>query len=149
MASLPVRIKPTVTLILVIVTDDTSGGGDDAPPSFRSEGPDEARSLDALFGILADRRSRLVISYLEDVSVNVVDLEHLAEWVAETEERAGVASDLDDHCERVAIALHHNCLPKLDEAAVIDYDPRTKTVKYWGDDRVSDCIEFFEFDEEP
>jgi len=52
-------------------------------------------------------------------------LTDLADRVAERE------SDGDD-CETVAIALHHVHLPKLAEGGVIDYDPRSETVRYCG-----------------
>jgi len=42
------------------------------------------------------------------------------------------------------VDLHHNQLPKLAEATIVDYDPRSKTVRNWGDERVRTCLELFE-----
>lgn len=148
--ALPVRIKPSVTLSLIIVTDNTSDGGcdDDCPSSFNAGGlDDDPRSIDDLFDTIAKPRTRYVLSHLESISVNVVELDDLVDNVAEREVETGLAVDPEEHRRRVAIALHHNHLPKLAEAAVIDYDSRSKTVRYWGDDRIPACLELFDSSE--
>ncbi|WP_137286098.1 DUF7344 domain-containing protein [Halorussus salinisoli] len=132
--------------------DDTSnGGGDDRTPPFSSDGSGEDGPIGELFEALADPRSRYVLSYLESISVDVVELADVADHVVECETAAPDQSDPDRsgpdserHRQRVAVSLHHNHLPKLDDAAVIDYDPRTKAVRYWGDDRVASCLDLFE-----
>jgi hypothetical protein len=52
-------------------------------------------------------------------------------------------SHLDDVSVDV-VDLHHNHLPRLADAGVVDYDPRSKTIRTWGDDRVETCLELFE-----
>ena len=129
------------------MTDDTSDGNrdDNSPSSFDAGGSsDDPRSIDDLFDTIAKRRARYALSHLESVSVNVVELDDLVDDVTEREVETGSAVESEEHRRRVAIALHHNHLPKLAEAAVIDYDPRTKTVRYWGDDRISECLELFD-----
>lgn len=97
---------------------------------------------------MADPRSRCIVSHFESVSVDVVELDDLVDSVVEMEaEAAGEptgAGDREDHRQRVAVALHHSRLPKLDEAALVDYDPRSKTVRYWGDDRLATVLDMFE-----
>ena len=131
---------------------DTADGGD-VPPWLDPELPGDARSLDTLVDALADRRARHAVSVLESQSGDTVDLETLVNRVVEREARAeqgdlnpdtsGV-DDSEDHRQRVAISLHHRSLPKLDDAAVLDYDPRTNTVRFWDDGRVSAYLEFFD-----
>lgn len=132
------------------MTDDTSDGGsdDNLPSSFDAGGSgDDPRSIDDLFDTMAKPRTRYVLSHLESISVNVVELDDLVDDVAEREVETGLGVDSEEHRRRVAVALHHNHLPKLAEATVIDYDPRSKTVRYWGDDRISACLELFDSSE--
>lgn len=141
------RPKPIVTLSLDVVTHDTSDDGDDCDdgPSPNVGALDgDSFVIDALFEAMANRRARFVLSYVDSVSVDVLDLEDLADGVAELEVEAGVTAEPEDHRRRIAIDLHHNQLPKLAEAAIVDYDPRSKTVRNWGDDRIETCLELFE-----
>lgn len=41
--------------------------------------------------------------------------------------------------KRVTARLHHSTLPKLADAGVVDYDPRTGTVRYRGHPLVDRC----------
>ena len=137
-----------MTLPLDNVVNDSSdddGGGDGFPWSGPGpEGDDELTvSLDTLFEILSKRRCRLVLSHLEAASVDVVELDDLVDHVVEREAAAGVAADTDDHRRQVAMALHHRHLPRLSVTALLDYDARSKTVRYWGDDRVAAYLDGF------
>lgn len=108
------------------------------------------RSIDRLVSALADRRARYVVYWLESQSVNVIELDDLADGVAELEVEAELAEDLADHQQTVAIDLHHKSLPKLDDVAVLDYDSRSHTIRYWDeqmDDRISASLEFFDPEE--
>lgn len=130
------------------MTNDASGGGDDTPPSFGNGGPgDGPRSIDVLFDSMASRRARHVLSYLRSASKDVVTLEELVNRLTEREMADGLASDSEDHRQHVAIALHHNHLPKLSDAALLDYDPRSKMVRHWNDDRVVAVLELAESDD--
>lgn len=56
--------------------------------------------------------------------------------VATVDELAAAISDQQDEAQReVAIRLHHATLPKLAEAGLIDYDPRSHTARYRGDEQ--------------
>ena len=127
------------------MTNDASDGGDDgsSSPDFTPLDGD-SHATDTLFKAMGDRRARHVLSYLDAASSEVLTLEDIADAVAEWEAEAGAATDAEDHRRRVAIDLHHNHLPKLDEAAIVDYDPRSKMVRNWGDDRVETCLELYE-----
>jgi hypothetical protein len=145
------------------MSDDTPDEGD-VPPWLDPDPSDNERSIDLLVGALADRRARYAVSALESRSDKTVTLGDLADSVAKREVRAArddlqlndadlhdaelaamePDDDVEEHRQRVVIALHHRCLPKLDDAAVLDYDPRSNMVRYWGDGRLSAYLEFFD-----
>ncbi|WP_435181695.1 DUF7344 domain-containing protein [Halorussus sp. AFM4] len=160
--------------------DDTSDGDDhEAPPFDVDAREDGERPVGDLFETVSDRRTRYVLAHLESLSVDVVDLDDVAEHVARRERaadsagdpwtddtdveaedgtaddevgaarREGSGPDRERHRRRVAVTLHHNHLPRLDAAAVLDYDPRSRTVRYWGDDRVSTVLGLLEASEGP
>lgn len=85
----------------------------------------KSTDLDTIFEVLADDNCRYVLSYLKDMSDDVASRDELA-------------SHVDSHVpdssteERVTIALHHLMLPKLEDAGLLEYDPRSATVRYWG-----------------
>ncbi|WP_135854142.1 DUF7344 domain-containing protein [Halorussus salinus] len=146
--------------------DASSGSDDDSPPFSSSLSDSDEWCIDRLFETIADRRSRYVLSFFDSASVDAVELDRLVDYVTEREAEEspdgeaspdseapsdGEASTGDSsavenerHRQRVAIALHHKHLPKLAEEAFVDYDSRTKTVRYWGGDRVSACLELYE-----
>lgn len=125
------------------MSDDTSDR-DDTPPRTSPDTSDDGRSVDALVDALADRRTRYVVSALESRQENVVPLSDLVDDVAEREVQARASQDDSaDHRKRVAIDLHHRSLPKLGDAAVLDYDPRSNTVRYWEDGRIPAYLELF------
>lgn len=76
-----------------------------------------------LSDLLADSRRRQVVSRLAERGRNrPIFLDELSAELAELEE------GVDESVDTLAIALHHNHLPKLDEAGLIEYDPITHMV---------------------
>ena len=89
----------------------------------------------ALFDLLADRRRRFALAYLADAADGAVTFEALAEAVAAREcEGSGVVPD--DRRTDVEVSLHHNHLPRLADAGLVEYDRGTGTVRYRGNDRL-------------
>lgn len=124
------------------MVEDVSDDRDDSSWSSGLDEPDsDGRSLDALFAALANHRARMALAHLEAVETDAVVLDDIVDGVVEREEDAGMGTGVPDHRQSVAIELHHNRLPKLDEAAVLDYDPRSRTVRYRGDDRARACLD--------
>lgn len=136
-----VRIKPFVGLSLTIVSPDSPGDGDEDGSSSGSGDGGNWPPFDTLVSLVADRHTRYVLSYLESESESVADLDELVDRVAEREEAAGLATNSEERRRRVAIALHHERLPRLDDAALVDYDARSNTVRYWGDDRLPAALD--------
>ncbi|WP_132058675.1 DUF7344 domain-containing protein [Halorussus amylolyticus] len=125
---------------------------DDEDPSRETipKPPDDPHlSLDTLFEMLSKPRCRLTLAYLEDMSGKTVELDDIVAYVTEheTEEKRG-DTDPEQHRQQVAATLHHQHLPRLSDAAILDYDPRSKSVRYWGNDRVAAYLERIRSDEE-
>lgn len=130
--------------------DDGNGSGEGFPWSGPGPAGDEdlTISVDTLFEILSKRRCRLVLSHLEAAPVDVVELDDLVDHVVDREAAAAVAAEVDDHRRQVETTLHHRHLPRLSVTTLLDYDARSKTVRYWGDDRVATYLDAFRSDQE-
>lgn len=88
-------------------------------------------SLDTVFDVLSDQERRHVCAYLLDVKPDVLTVGDM------------VADLADDETERrrLATALHHEHLPKLEATGVIEYDPRSRTVRCRGQPTVEKWVE--------
>ncbi|WP_336000022.1 DUF7344 domain-containing protein [Halorientalis halophila] len=92
--------------------------------------------IDEVFELLSDSRRRRVCLYLRRSGVEVTELSDLIDALASEDD----AVDRD----RLAIDLHHRHLPKLDDAGIVDYDPRSHTARYWGQPTVEKWAEHVE-----
>jgi len=82
---------------------------------------DSGRDEDVLFEILGNDRRRRVVGILDDVDSDI----HLGELTRRilAEERSEDPADVPaDVVRPVALRLHHVHLPKLRDAALVDYD---------------------------
>ncbi|MFC7006557.1 DUF7344 domain-containing protein [Halalkalicoccus salilacus] len=82
---------------------------------------------DVVLSAVADEHRRAVLRSLNQTDQNVMDVDALADLVAERV-RNGEPSD-DEHRRRVYIALHHVHLPKLEACGMILHDTETKQVR--------------------
>lgn len=78
-----------------------------------------------LVRVVADERRREILQYLQSTDRAAISLQELA---AKLEPAVGGSDQAESPPRRVAIELHHNHLPRLDEAGLIDYDPHGGTV---------------------
>ncbi|MFC4986356.1 DUF7344 domain-containing protein [Saliphagus infecundisoli] len=85
---------------------------------------------DRLFELLSEHRRRVLLRYVEDRPVVTV-----GELAAIVSEETGTATS------EAAISIRHADLPALADAGLIEYDSRSSTVRYDGDDLVSDLLE--------
>lgn len=76
--------------------------------------------------LLASARRKLTLEILDETTAPI-DLDELAARLFARE--TGADGD-ETAVERVAIALHHVHLPKLDSAGVLRYDPRSHLVEF-------------------
>lgn len=86
-------------------------------------------SLSTVFGLLGDSRRRYLLYYLSTRDGDVAELPAAANAVARYE-----AAETDDAASReeVKIELHHDHLPRLSKAEVLDYDERQGTIRFTG-----------------
>lgn len=85
-------------------------------------------SLDEVLKTLADSRRRVLLYYLQDHEVTTVDelTRHIVAQEAETPAEKG--SNVQR--ERIEVELVHTDLPQLRNSNFIEYDSRSRTVRY-------------------
>ncbi|WP_158057374.1 DUF7344 domain-containing protein [Halorussus halophilus] len=82
--------------------------------------------FDEWFSVLADRECRYVLYYFSESDTSVASVAELAEHIGDHDDYHRSDSD------RLELSLYHAKLPKLAEADVVEYDARSKTVRYHG-----------------
>jgi hypothetical protein len=92
-------------------------------------------SLDTIFDILSHSYRRQILSYLSQTEDDLATIADLVTVISkhESESETSVQRTQDD---AVGIALHHNHLPKLADAGLIEFDTRSETIRYWGHPKV-------------
>lgn len=123
--------------------DDCGGPGREEMPESRHvlsvEGLRTAH-LDRVFEVLSSRWRRYVLYYLCEMPGQVVERDRLVEAVrycdAADRDTSGVPSR-----DAVARDLHHDHLPRLDDAGVIEYDRRQGTVRYDGRPSIEEWVD--------
>lgn len=85
--------------------------------------------LDVYFDALADRRGRFLLYFLSTIPMQEIVLSELAEvvWAYES---AGTSTQTPFDRDAVISDLHHRLLPKLDDAALIEYNYPDGIVRY-------------------
>lgn len=102
-----------------------SDGGEQSEPA-----PEAVHlSLDKVFELLANPRRRLILSYLSETAADAVDF---ADLIAEVVARETDSETDAERYEAVAIELRHTHLPKLADAGLVDYDERSRTIRFYG-----------------
>jgi|GEM_PF-4287791 len=96
-------------------------------PGERGDDGDAQSSRTKRDAVVHSEDDRHALDYLQSVPKTVVTLSEIASYVAR--ERSEPAVDCR---ERVEARLHHVSLPKLGERWLLDYDPRSNTVRYRG-----------------
>ena len=84
-------------------------------------------STAAVHELLAHRRRHTIVRLLED-GVDPIPCSDLVELIVDREHDSPTAEDR----YHVLVGLHHNHLPRLDDAGVIDYDHDHRTIRRDG-----------------
>lgn len=92
--------------------------------SSTTDTPRGRRSVDFLLSVLADEQRREVLRYFQQAEDSVASLDALTDHLVDT----GAVDDRPR--EHVHVRLHHAHLPKLAETPAIEYEPRSRTVRY-------------------
>lgn len=108
------------------MTSDNSQTGD-ADGATREPIRIGSDSLDTFLDVLADQRRRSVLESLWGHPDDSISLTDLLERMTAAAERDREVNEVN-HRE-LRLDLHHRQLPKLSAVGIIDYDPRTRTIR--------------------
>jgi hypothetical protein len=96
--------------------------------------------FDRLFSVLGDQRCRYALYSLHEAPTDIVMIDEIAPTIADWE-TGPEAEPTGDQLEKIKITLHHRVLPKLEAYGIIDFDPRSKTIRYWNDTPMEPWLE--------
>lgn len=96
-------------------------------------------STETALRVVADPCRRSILSELIDSRTGVVTMETLVDRIAPENPPPKTTAT---HADPLLIDLHHTHLPKLSDANLIEYDPRTKTIRYTSNERVERVLQF-------
>lgn len=99
-----------------------------------SGSPERSTLSDRVHTALAADDRRAVLRYFDSSGDDTASLDELIEFLH--------ASDAQpDDRNQIAVRLHHAALPKLADLGLLDYDPRTKTVRYYSHPLLSELLD--------
>lgn len=114
----------------------------ETPNPERKRNGSSSLSLSAIFETLALRRRRTILYCLTEHADDTIGFQGLVDAVAAREsETDRQRRTWAPQRQRVATALHHDDLPRLAEAGLVEYDHWCGEVRYNRDDRVDDWID--------
>lgn len=116
------------------LSDDT----DDSSEWTVLMGDDPTRQL---FDLLAVRRRRYLLYHLQRSADDSVDFDDAVEQVVEWERADEETLPEGDHRHDVAVTFHHAHIPKLVEAGAVEYDERSRTLRYCDAAAIERCLE--------
>lgn len=93
-----------------------------------------AEEIDQRLALLGAYERRCIIRFLQEARTDRVSI---CDVVSHLQKRDSVSDERDT----LAIALHHNHLPKLATIDAFDFDSRSETVRYDGDELVKALLE--------
>ena len=99
-------------------------------------------STDTTLTVMADTRRRTVLRYLMENGHDTLSVDEL---VAGIEDDVSLPTETSwDRETHLLVELQQKHLPKLREAGVIDYDDRSRTLRYQSRDDVEALLRFLE-----
>lgn len=114
--------------------------GTNAGPSMATNGGNRL-SLDAILSLLANDQRRDVLKYLDEMADDVTSLDDLVAHLVRVEgERTG---QLPSH-DHVEVTLFNVHIPKLADAEVVEYDERSRQLRYWPHERLEHWLALVE-----
>jgi hypothetical protein len=90
-----------------------------------------AYTLDALFEILANQQRRYTLYHLSKMKGVTITLSELIDVLVQ---------DVTATRTQLRLELHHCHLPKLADYNIIEYDPRSQTIRYHNSDRLETLL---------
>ncbi|WP_135364552.1 DUF7344 domain-containing protein [Halosimplex halophilum] len=92
-------------------------------------------TTEELLTAVADPRRRRILRYLRDTDGEAISVEELTDALAD-------GCDTAAERDQLRVSAQHVHLPKLADAGIVVFDPRSGTVRYAGDERVAALLEF-------
>jgi len=127
--------------------DSVRAGTPENDHALRSGRAVATPSFDVLFDLLAESRRRYALYALAGAEDGLSEVETLADDVAMWEARAEDVSITDDRRTAIGEELREKHLPRLADAEVVDYDPRSDVVRYWRQPTLEEYLEHTHFKE--
>lgn len=84
---------------------------------------DDSRTLDTLFGELRHWYRRQILTFFSESERDTANLDELIEHL-------NARRDETSDPERLGVVLHHEALPALADAGLIEYDAEAHTIRY-------------------
>jgi hypothetical protein len=98
-------------------------------------------STEQVMSLLQHEHRRAIVAYFAQASTESVSFDDLIDYLVTLDsKRNGVEST--KRRQRMTIDLLHNHLPRLADADVLEYDQRSKTIRYCDSDRLKTLVEF-------
>lgn len=94
---------------------------------------DDVLTLDTLLGELRHRYRRQVLTFFDEAERDVAHIDELVEHLS-------VQNDEPSDPEHLTVALHHEVLPALADAGLLEYDPETNTARYRENSRLEGAL---------
>lgn len=94
---------------------------------------DGALTLDTLLGELRHRYRRGILTFFGESERDRAHIDELVEHLC-------IRNDDSSDPERLAVVLHHEVLPALTDAGLIEYDPETNTARYRENSRLERAL---------
>jgi len=93
-----------------------------------------SKEIDRRLALLAQSERRAIIRYLRESEADTVPVGEIARHLRKSDATR-------DGRDEIAIELHHNHLPSLAAASVLDFDSSSEAVRYNGDELVEALLE--------
>lgn len=102
---------------------------------------DQVLLVDETYTLLANRQRRKLLYHLREMNPAETTLESLVQHLAESDHVTIDGADDEEIRERLHLSLIHSHIPKLEQAAVIDWNERDKTIRYRGDPVLDELLD--------
>lgn len=115
------------------MSDDGFGGGDAEWKQQISQLSIARTQLNDALDILADDHARYTLYGLLSEDGKVFGYDEVSEFLLE---HYPDTDDLEEH----KILLHHKTLPRMAEKGIVDFDPRSETIRYRGGEEIATMV---------
>lgn len=105
------------------------------PFSAKGECVGDSTALETVVSILNDEVRREVVTSLREASHELMSVDELVERLQDRHGRT---------LQNLHLRLHHVDLPKLVDAGLIEFDPRSDRLQYFGDDDVEKILDILQ-----